>query len=115
MNSWSYAFGRYWGALSPCFFISFASVSTPLLSMHVITKLTPLSFIWDTSELRSVTPNDRLLSANTTFADGYLSKDACTPLRQSADWSTVYASTPTLFLWSFLASHGAAWVGHVKH
>ena len=88
MNFWSYAFGRYWTASSPCFFISLASVSVPLLSMQVVTKSTPLSFICETSLLRSVTPKARLVSMNSIFADGYLSNAAWTPSAQSADCGT---------------------------
>src|SRR6266550_8064737 len=115
MNFWLYAFGRYWLAFSPCFFISLASVRVPLLSMHVVTRSTPLSFICETSLLRSVTPKARLVSMNSIFADGYLSNVACTPFAQSADCGTWEASTPSFFLCNFCANHGSVCDAHVKH
>ncbi len=102
-------------ASRPCFFISLASVSVPLLSIQVITMSTPWSFIRDTSVLRSLTPKDRLVSRKSIFADGYLSNDAWMPLEQSADCGDWYDSSPTFLAFTCLASHGKGWPGHVKH
>ena len=79
-------------------------VSTPLLSMHVVTKSTLASIIFLTSELMSVTPNDRALVEYATCATGYLSKLALTPSTHAAELDTLYASTPRRFLLSFFAT-----------
>src|SRR5579884_2739508 len=81
--------------------------STPLVSMHVVTRSTLPSSIFFTSALKSVTPNDRLLSRNAIRAVGYLSKLALIPSVQSADWATLYAMTPSRLLWSCWATHGS--------
>src|SRR5262245_65656375 len=82
--------------------------------MHETTRSIFSSFIRETSVLRSLTPNDRLVSTKAMSADGYLSNEASTPLAQSADCGDWYAITPTFLAFSCLASHGTGCPGHVK-
>src|ERR1700730_19004134 len=87
--------------------------STPVESMHVVTRSTFAPRIRCTSVLKSVTPNARLLSRKSTLADGNFWKLDFTPSLQSADCATLYASTPTRFLCSCAATHGSVTSGQL--